>query len=435
MEKIWIVEGKFKMLTDEQIKGLDEEHKMSYIKALNEEALKQSGEALKVVESHNKLQKDFDVLKEEFAEVNAEMKAVLEEAKATGGKEKNKIIKFFESDEVKNRIKNGVAGFEKMKITPDELIAQTKAAALMSIDGVAPATENIIGADGFSTIVGNFIDSRIGMVPKPMNFILPLVNVINATGTENIWWTERINEEGDAEFIGEGTLKPLADAEWKTYKTDIKEVAIRWKMTNKMMMHTPVVVSNFRTHANQLVEQKIDSQIVNGDGLGNNLTGIEAIASAFIVPPQLAMSYRDANIFDAICAMLVSVELANFMSNVVILNTVWKAKMKGLKDTDGRYIVPPFMSPSGNEIAGVSIIFTNKLPDTDIIVGDLTKFNVVFAEQIMFQEGYENDDFSKNLTSFKLEAFLGTYIMSSDNGAILYDQIATVLTAIDDPLL
>ena len=46
---------------------------------------------------------------------------------------------------------------------------------------------------------------------------------------------------------------------------------------------------------------------------------------------------------------------------------------------------------------------------------------------------YFDDDFRKNLTSFRLEACLAGYCKSTDQGAIIYDDIATILTAIDKP--
>jgi hypothetical protein len=56
---------------------------------------------------------------------------------------------------------------------------------------------------------------------------------------------------------------------------------------------------------------------------------------------------------------------------------------------------------------------------------------LVFAEDISYDEGYENQDFTMNLMSKKLEAFLGSYIKGSDSGSIIHDEIATVLTAIE----
>lgn len=297
-----------------------------------------------------------------------------------------------------------------------------KAAALMTTANVTP---NVAG--GFSPLFGNYIDTEIGHVPKPENIILPLVTVKTQPGTENIWTSDRINEEGDAEFIAEGALKPLADAEWTSTKHPIKEVAVRWKFTKRLMMHAPAIVQDFQEHARELVDQKIDDQLLDGDGTGNNLSGIETLAAAFIVPAGLAGYYQAPNIYDVIMAMATRVRLSNFKGQITaVLNTVWMAKMAGIKDAENRYIVAPFVSPDGTKVGSVNVKFSNKIGDDDIVVGDLKKFNVIFAEDVMYDEGYENDDFSKNLVSRKLEAFLGTYIKGSDAGSILFGDISDI---------
>lgn len=382
----------------------------------------------KELENHEKSerQKEIDeAVKSKIEDAKREMKREIEqefEAQKkdnNSGTAKGRFVEFAE--------KNAQAFDDKNKSHSANFTM--KAAELMTTANVTP---NVAG--GFSPLFGNYIDSEIGNVPKPANIIMPLINVIYAPGTESIWYTDRVNEEGDAEFIGEGELKPLIDAEWKTTKKDIKEVAERWKQTKRLINHAPSTVQDFAVHANELIEQKIDGQLLDGDGLGNNLEGLISLSSAFIVPPQLALFYQDANIYDVIMALSTQVSLSNFKGNLTcVLNTVWKAKMQGVKSLDGLYIIPPFVSKDGKEIGGVNIVFSNKISDSNILLGDLKKFNAVIAEDIEYDEGYEDKDFSKNLVSKKLEAFLGTYIKDSDAGAIIYDDISTVLTAIDQP--
>lgn len=306
-----------------------------------------------------------------------------------------------------------------------------KVAALMTTANVTP---NVAG--GFSPLFGNYIDTEIGQVPKPDNIIMPLITVVNQPGTESIWYSDRVNEDGDAAFIAEGSLKPLIDAEWATAKAPIKEVALRWKMTKRLMMHAPSIVLDFAEHANQLVEQKIDDRLLDGVEDAENFNGLQAVASAFIVPTGLAAYYPQANIYDAIMAIATQIRLANFKGQLTaILNTVWMAKMAGIKDLEGRYIIAPFVTPDGKNIGEVQVVFSNKILATDVVVGDLKKFKLVMAEDVMYDEGYENDDFSKNLVSKKLEAFMGTYLKSSDAGSIVFDQIASVLTDIEVPVV
>ena len=345
--------------------------------------------------------------------------------KSQGNQNETEVVKFF---------KGNVETYKENE-TDKHYNAQTtiKAAALMTTANVVPNVTN-----GFSPLFGNYIDTEIGATPKPDLCILPLITIKNQPGTEAIYHTSRINEEGDAEFIAEGALKPLIDAEWKTDKEPVKEVAERWKFTKRLMNHAPSVVTDFAEHANQLMEQKMDDGALAGDGTGNNLEGITAtgVASAFVVPTQLAEYYTFANIYDVINAVATQVRLANFRGTLTaVLNTVWEAQMKGIKTTYGEYVVPPFVSPDGKMVGSVNVVFSNKIADTHILLGDLKKFNLVMAENVTYDEGYENDDFSKNLVSKKLEAFMGTYIKRGDAGSIVYDAIADILTDIEVPVV
>lgn len=350
----------------------------------------------------------------------------------SGSVEDGSIVKMF-----KDRIENKKTTYdqskfyEKTEVKGIDFVKEfvTKDPALMTTANVKP---NVAG--GFSPLFGNYIDTEIGHTPKPENIMLPLVTVKNEPGTESIWFTDRINEEGDAEFIGEGDLKPLADAEWQTYKAPITEVALRWKFTRRLQYHAPAVIDDFQAHARELVDQKIDTGILEGDGTGDELNGIQNQAAAFTVPAELANFYFMPNIWDAIMAMATAVRLANFRGQLTaVLNTVWEAKMAGYKDTLGQYIIPPFVTRDGTRVGSVNIVFSNKIDDDSILIGELKRFNVVFAENVMYEEGYENDDFSKNLVSRKLEAFLGTYIKGTAAGSILFDTISSVLEDIGQP--
>lgn len=422
-----------KMTTEELVAYKSDEHEYNTAILKAEYAIEMK-KAIAKLEEGTVPKEDFETLKtkqdlviKELERIGLAYKAMIEKPGALN-EVKTKFVEFIEKKS-KDAADRNNTGIQEIKIDATAVInGVLKAPALMTTANVVPNVTN-----GFNQLFGNYIDNMIYAAPKPKNFIMNYVDVTTQPGTEKIWYVQRENLEGDAAFIAEGALKPLIDGEYKEYSADIKEVADRWKMTNRVMMHAPQVVRNFRTHAEELVEQKMDSGVLSGDGIGANLNGIITLASPFIVPAQLANYYTFANIWDAIIAVATYVRLNNFDGPLIcVLNTVWEAKMKGIKDTEGRYIVPPFVTPDGKKVGSVEIIFSNKMPDDQILLGDLFQFKVVIAEDIMFAEGWENDDFSKNLTSFKLEAFLGTYFPSQLAGSIIVDDIATILTAIEE---
>lgn len=427
-------------LTEEQKKAAAEAHMKSIAKTVASEqmpALIEAGlgtEAAKglITSIVNAVAKDLKI--EDFDGTEKTVSSIIKEMQT----QHDALVKAFEKKGGENKqgtfvefvVKN-IEDNKEVFLKDNKYFANLviKAPALMTTANVIP---NVAG--GFSPLFGNYIDTEIGHVPKPENIMLPLITVKNQPGTESIWYSDRINEEGDAEFIGEGELKPLADAEWVTTKAPVKEVALFWKFTNRLAMHAPSVVSDFYEHAVELVDSKLDDGVLTGDNVGDNLNGLETIAAAFIVPPQLAGYYERVNIYDVIIAMATRIHLSNFKGQITaVLNTVWKAKMIGIKDAEGRYIMPEFVLPDGSKVLDVNVVFSNKIVDTAILIGELKRFNLVMAEDVRYFEGYENDDFRKNLMSKKLEAFAGTYIKRSAAGSILYDDIASVMEDIAVP--
>lgn len=390
-------------------------------------------EAHEQSETQKKLDAMADALKSEFKgdleKANAALKEAnnrIDELKETAaGKaaiEKGTFVEFveksIESNSLKDRDSQPKAGYgEKLVL---------KAAAFMTTANVVP---NVTG--GYSTVFGSYVEQGIAHKPKNRTVFRELVTVRTQPGTENIYYTDRINEEGTAAFIAEGATKPLADAEWKTASLSTKEVAIRWKMTTRLMYHAPAVIEDMKQHATELVDQVVDIAILTGDGTGTNLNGIVAEAGAFVVPAALAGYYADANIYDVISAMATQIRIANFDATDVVLHPVWAAQMAGIKDNEGRYLIPPFVSADGMNIMGIRVHYSNNVPAANILIGDLKKYVLVVSEDAIYNEGYENDDFSKNLVSKKIESFMQGFLQPSYDGAILYDAIADVIGDIE----
>ncbi|HWZ03029.1 MAG TPA: phage major capsid protein [Mucilaginibacter sp.] len=364
-------------------------------------------------------------------DLNEKVNKLNEQTEAGSGAKDGIVVEFFK----KNLAEKGDAILKAdykgdMKIKAAELMGYArKAAALMTTADVLP---NVAG--GFSPLFGNYIDYEIGHIPLPRMIFLNLITVINAPGTETIWFTDMVNEQGDAEFLAEGTLKPLVSAQWQTYSKPMKEVAEFWKQSKRLALHAPSVISDFAERANQYIEQKIDGAILVNEAADLGFDGLNDVGVPFIVPSTLANYYSFANIFDVIMACASQIMQANFSGELTaVLNTVWMAKMQGVKDSLGNYIVPPFVTKDGQNVGPVSVQFSNKVAATDITVGILTNYALVMAENISYDEGYVNDDFQKNLMSKKLEGFMGSKFKPSNSGSIIHDQIATILTAIEIP--
>ena len=416
----------FKYKTIAEIEAMDAAQKDTYAtekrnyeaELVKQEAAKQVEEALKGLPT----KADLDALNEINRVQGEEITELKEKAQTGMGIKKGVLSDFIEKNVKEAEDLRDLNDYGKKNFT-------VKAPALMTTANVKP-----ISGGAFNQLFNNYVDSEVGHTAKPDTFIMDLVNVKTQPNAEKIWWVERENEEGNAEFIAEGDLAPLADGEYQQKSDDMYEAAVAWKFSKRLITHAPSVESDFREHANELVEQELDDKVLLGDNsvTSTDPNGITTVAGAFIAPTALANYYTSANIYDAINACATRVRLNNFKGQITcVLGTVWEARMKGIKDKNDNYILPHFVTPDGRNVGSVKVEFQNKMPEDNMLIGDLKKFNVVVGDDFEYSEFYENDDQRKRLITKMIDGEFGTYIKGTDLGAIIYNDIADVLDQIE----
>lgn len=318
------------------------------------------------------------------------------------------------------------------KIDATQLLKEVnKAAALMTTANITPVGAGGVGV--WSPLFGNYIDNNIYSAPKPSTRIMEFIQVTHQPGVENIYWTERVNEEGNAQWIAEGATKPLADAEWKTSSIETKELAVRWKITTRLLFHARAAVEDFRSHALELMNNELPKGFLLGDGLGNNPKGIISYASAWVGAGDLAATVKCPNVYDAILAGGTTISIAGHTGQkVAFISPADSYAMKTLKDGNSNYLTIPFAKPDGSGVDEITVVVDSLIPKGKLLVGVLYNYKGVISEEAVYAEGFENDDFSKNLMSRKLETFANGYLPSLLSTSIIYDDIATILSDIDN---
>jgi HK97 family phage major capsid protein len=176
----------------------------------------------------------------------------------------------------------------------------------------------------------------------------------------------------------------------------------------------------------------VDDQILNGDGTGNNLTGVDANATAFAAGSVLANAVDLAQEADCLRAAIAQVVRNEFYPTYCVVHPDILAKMDLMKDaTTGIYIIPPFRTADGNSISGVPVVSNTNIGVDDFYVGDFTKYRIKIREDIDIQFGYENDDWTKNLITPLAEMRLVGYIPANHYGAIVTGTFTAASAALE----
>ena len=274
-------------------------------------------------------------------------------------------------------------------------------------------------------------EAGITRIVRRNPFILELVNV--GTIMSNVWeWVEQKNLDGGAEMTAEGAKKSQADFDLVVASANVKKVTAYIKVTKEMLDDVALMRSEIDQELRELINLKIDDQLLNGTGATVNLTGINQTATAWAAG-AFALTIPTPNVFDVIRTAINQVRVNLFEPNYIVMHPTDVTKMDLAKASDGHYVLPPFISNDGTTVSGIRVVSNTGVTVNNFLVGDFTKYGVRFKEGLTINVGYENDDFTKNLVTILAEARLVGRVKSNHYGAFVKGVISTSITALTKP--
>lgn len=363
--------------------------------------------------------------KNDNSEISKEVIRLSEELKAM--KEAPKQVEFTKSvsDQVVEQLKAQAKSLESLKERKGESIPLTvKAAGTMSTSNVTA-----VGTNGLSMLLNQF-EAGITPLPRTAPFFAQLF-ASSPTSGKTVSYAEMKNPDGGAGMTAEGAAKSQADFDLVEAKTDVKKITAYIKTSKEALDDIQALSGEINNELLTLVSLKKDSQVLAGDGTGQNLSGVLTSATTF-TGGDLAGTIVNPNNYDVLVAGIteimtaevISGEPAGFMPNYIVLNPVDIASMKLTKDLQEQYIFPVNM-PGSTNVMEVPVISNARMTAGSFLIMDSTKGNLRIREDVNLSIGYENDDFTKNLITILAEMRLAFYIKSQHTKAFLKGSFAT----------
>jgi len=274
-------------------------------------------------------------------------------------------------------------------------------------------------------------EAGITRIQRRSPYLLQLVN----TGQimSNLWeWVEQKLPEGGAGMTGEGLAKSQADFNLVLASAQVKKVTAYIKVTKEMLDDVELLRSEIDQELTEIINLKIDEQILSGDGLTVNLTGIMTNATAWSAG-AFALSVVTPNNADVLRVAMNQIETNLFTPNYIVMHPTNIAQLDLDKGTDGHYVYRPLTNSYGLQVSGIPVISNTGMAIDNFLVGDFTKSGVRFKESLTINVGYENDDFTKNFVTILAEARLVHRVKSNHYGAFVKGVFSTSKTALTKP--
>lgn len=375
--------------------------------------------------------------KKEFAD---EIKAAKDEADKANTRAEDLAEQF---QELKNAritpetIEKQVADFiEKNHDTIKSIHAKKTGVLEFEVKVVANMTTgSATNPDGIPALVGVQV-APPGNVNLRTPWVLPLTNNIN-TSLAAYPYTETVPKDGSYLFVAEGVAKPQIDFKIETrYATPVK-VAAWIRLTDESVQDIPGLQSIATDYLRKKHDLKKQNGILFGDGISPNPKGAIEYARAFSAG-EMAGAIQNPNMMDVINALATDIYTTHnyedemeYMPSLVALNPVdFFVQFTAAKDGNGLPLYPTASLFNTVNIGGMTIIPTRDIPAGKIFAADMSKYNTTNYVGYTVQIGWINDDFIKNQFVILGESRFHAFVKKLDEQAFIYDDIATIKTAI-----
>lgn len=221
------------------------------------------------------------------------------------------------------------------------------------------------------------------------------------TASNAIEFTRELSFTNNAAETGEGDTKPQSAITFELKNSPVRTIAHWIKASKQILEDAPMLQGHIDGRLSYGVEYRIDSQILNGNGSGQNLDGLLKNANYTSFSPTAGDTA-----LDSLNRMIEAIALGDYEATAIILNPRdWHA-IERLKDTTDRYLIG---NPTGiiqPILWGLPVIVTNAMPTGKAHVSDINLLGQYFERSGTVVEMFEQDDTNvqKNLLTIRAEA-------------------------------
>lgn len=250
----------------------------------------------------------------------------------------------------------------------------------------------------------------------------------NTMDTQTFRFVEETGGEGSVNQTGPGGTKGQLDYDLEIKDAPVRKIAGYVRVAEELLDDISALQGFLSRRLTKDVRKREDSQLLSGDGTGQNITGLSVNAAAF------SRSEQDTNatLIDLFVMAISQLMSADQQVNGILLNPRNFYDLYRQKDADGQYLYTENVARMNGEmaIAGIPVFKNTAVAAGDYFIGDWAEgaeiydrkgLNVRFFEQ-------DQDNAIKNMITVVAEERLAFPIFRPS--AFIQGTIATDIAAI-----
>ncbi len=361
-----------------------------------------------------------DILKKHFADVEDRIGALPTQVKETierVNEMEQKMAQIKRSGGGPVRLKSWGEQFTAAKSADLEILAKQRgqvsmemqtplsAAGATSEEGLfvkatlTSATTDSAGSVG--DLIVPTMDAAV-MMPRRRLTIRNLLNVVKTT-SGSVEYPKQTGRPAGAAPVAEGAAKPESDMKFDIENVPMRVIAHWTKASRQVLSDIPQLANLIDTELRYGLAIQEETQLLFGDGTGQNLEGMvsqaTAYSAAFVPDMETAI--------DTIGLAILQAALTNVPPDGIIIHPSDWWRMRLTKNSAGDYILGDPNSAAPASLFGLPVVPTEAMTADKFLVGSFQSQTLYDRWEARVETGYVNDDFTRNLVTVLAEERIG----------------------------
>lgn len=220
---------------------------------------------------------------------------------------------------------------------------------------------------------------RTGKVVEYATRPIQIIDLVPPGSTDmvSIVYMEETTFTNNAAEVAEGNQFAEAALALTERSSSVRKIAVFIPVTDEQLDDVSGIQSYLDNRLRFMLRQRLDYQIVNGDGIAPNLTGILNVTG-------IQSFARSQEHFDALAEAMRRVRVTGrAIPNVFVIHSTnwWSQNMRLRKTNTGEYVWGHPSQPGPDRIWGLPMVETEVLPVNTSLVGDFPNHCQLFEKQ------------------------------------------------------
>ncbi|MBY6121820.1 phage major capsid protein [Mameliella alba] len=213
-------------------------------------------------------------------------------------------------------------------------------------------------------------------MPRRRLLIRSLLDVVpvGSNSREYLKQTLRTDNTG---MVAEGGTAAASDYGWTKADAVVRKISHVVHLSDEALADIASLQATVDGELRYGLDLKEETQILAGDGTGQNLSGLITEATAF----SAAAGLPDTNRLERLRLAMLQVVLNDYAADAMVLNPTDWAAIELTKDADGRFIIGNADSPAGPSLWRLPVVESNSMTAGSWLVGAMFMAATLYDRQ------------------------------------------------------